>query len=42
MKRMLILAVALWFGVSATAHAQATSPTNAASTVTGAIVPAKK
>jgi hypothetical protein len=43
MKRMLILTVTLWFGVSATAHAQVSSqvnsPTNAASTVTGAIVP---
>lgn len=43
MKRMLILAVTLWLGVSATAHAQVSSqvnsPTNAASTVTGAIVP---
>jgi hypothetical protein len=39
MKRMLILAVTLWLGVSATAHAQVNSPTNAASTVTGAIVP---
>jgi hypothetical protein len=43
MKRMLILAVTLWLGVSATAHAQVSSqvnsPTNAVSTVTGAIVP---
>lgn len=39
MKRMLILTVTLWLGVSATAHAQVNSPTNAASTVTGAIVP---
>ena len=43
MKRMLILAVSLWLGVSATVHAQVSSqvnsPTNAASTVTGAIVP---
>ena len=39
MKRKLILAATLWLGVSATAHAQVTSPTNAASTVTGAIVP---
>ena len=39
MKRMLILAVILWLGVSATAHAQVNSPTSAASTVTGAIVP---
>ena len=39
MKRMLILAVTLWLGVSATARAQVNSPTNAASTVTGAIVP---
>ena len=43
MKRMLILAVPLWLDVSATAHAQVSSqvnsPTNAASTVTGAIVP---
>jgi hypothetical protein len=39
MKRMLILAVTLWLGVSATAHAQVNSPTNTASTVTGAIVP---
>ena len=39
MKRMLILAVTLWLGVSATAHAQVNSPTNAASTVTGAIEP---
>jgi hypothetical protein len=57
MKQMLILAVTLWLGVSATAHAQVSSsvgtqpqvsaqtgaqlnsPTNAASTVTGAIVP---
>jgi len=43
MKRMLILAVTLWFGVSATVHAQVSSqvnsPTNAVSTVTGAIVP---
>jgi len=43
MKRMLIVTVALWLGVSATAHAQVSSqvnsPTNAVSTVTGAIVP---
>src|SRR5580704_19487546 len=39
MKRMLILAVTLWLGVSATAHAQVNSPTDAASAVTGAIVP---
>jgi hypothetical protein len=39
MKRMLILTVTLWLGVSATANAQVNSPTNAASTVTGAIVP---
>jgi hypothetical protein len=39
MKRMLILTVTLWLGVSATAHAQVNSPTNAASTVTGAIAP---
>jgi hypothetical protein len=39
MKRMLILTVTLWLGVSATAHAQVNSPTNATSTVTGAIVP---
>jgi hypothetical protein len=39
MKRMLMLAVTLWLGVSATAHAQVNSPTNAASTVTGAILP---
>jgi hypothetical protein len=59
MKRMLFLAVTLWLGVSATAHAQVSSsvgtqpnpqvsaqtgaqvnsPTNAMSTVTGAIVP---
>ena len=49
MKRMLILAVTLWLGVSATAHAQVSSsvgtgaqvnsPTNAVSTVTGAIMP---
>jgi hypothetical protein len=39
MKRMLILAVTLWLGVSATAHAQINPPTNAASTVTGAVVP---
>jgi len=38
-KRMLILAVTLWLGVSATAHAQVNSPTNTVSTVTGAIVP---
>jgi hypothetical protein len=37
MKLMLILAVTLWLGVSANAHAQVT--TNAASTVTGAILP---
>jgi hypothetical protein len=39
MKRMLILTVILWLGVSATAHAQVNSPTSTASTVTGAIVP---
>jgi hypothetical protein len=46
MKRMLILTVTLWLGVSASAHAQvnsptsaASTPTNVASTVTGAIVP---
>jgi hypothetical protein len=39
MKRMLILTVTLWLGVSATTHAQVNSPTNATSTVTGAIVP---
>jgi hypothetical protein len=39
MKRMLILTITLWLGVSATAHAQVNSPTSAASTVTGAIVP---
>ncbi|MFH0302971.1 hypothetical protein AAFX91_38595 [Bradyrhizobium sp. 31Argb] len=59
MKRMLILAVPLWLGVSAATHAQVSSsvgtqptpqvsaqtgaqvnsPTNAVSTVTGAIVP---
>jgi hypothetical protein len=39
MKRMLIPAVTLWLGVSAVAHAQVNSPINAASTVTGAIVP---
>jgi len=39
MKRKLILAVTLWLGVSTAAHAQVSSPTNAASTVTGAIVP---
>jgi hypothetical protein len=39
MKRMLILAVTLWLGVSANTHAQVNSPTNAASTVTGAVVP---
>jgi len=39
MKRTLILAVTLWLGVSAIAHAQVNSPTNAASTVTGAVVP---
>ena len=43
MKRMLILAVTLWLGVSANAYAQVSSqvnsPTNAVSTVTGAIVP---
>jgi hypothetical protein len=39
MKRMLILAGTLWFGVSAVAHAQVNSPTNTVSTVTGAIVP---
>ena len=39
MKRMLILAVTLWLGVSGTTHAQVNSPTNAASTVTGAVVP---
>jgi hypothetical protein len=39
MKRMLILTVTLWLGVSATTHAQVNSPTSATSTVTGAIVP---
>jgi len=39
MKRMLILTLTLWLGVSATAHAQVNSPTNAASTLTGPIVP---
>jgi hypothetical protein len=39
MERMLILAVILWLGMSATAHAQVNSPTNSASTVTGAVVP---
>jgi hypothetical protein len=39
MKRTLPLAVTLWLGVSATTHAQVNSPTNAASTVTGAVVP---
>ena len=39
MKRMLILTVTLWLGVSATTHAQVNSPANAANTVTGAIVP---
>jgi hypothetical protein len=39
MKRMLILTVTLWLGVSVTAHAQVNSPINAASTVTGAIAP---
>ena len=39
MKRTLILAVTLWLGVSGTTHAQVNSPTNAASTVTGAVVP---
>jgi len=43
MKRMLILAVTLWLGLPVTAHAQVSSqvnsPTNAASTMTGAIVP---
>ena len=39
MKRMLILTVTLWLGVSATTHAEVNSPINAASTVTGAIVP---
>jgi hypothetical protein len=39
MKRTLILAVTLWLGVSATTHAQVNSPANAASTVTGAVVP---
>jgi hypothetical protein len=39
MKRTLILAVTLWLGVSAATHAQVNSPTNAASTVTGAVVP---
>jgi hypothetical protein len=59
MKRMFVLAVSLWLGLSATAHAQVSlsvgtlptpqvsaqtgaqvnSPTNAASTVTGAIMP---
>ena len=36
---MLILTVTLWLGVSATTHAEVNSPINAASTVTGAIVP---
>jgi hypothetical protein len=35
MKRMLVPAVTLWLGVSATAHAQVNAP----STLTGAIVP---
>ena len=39
MKRMRILAVTLWLGMSATAHAQVNSPSNAASTVTGSVVP---
>jgi hypothetical protein len=39
MKRMLILAVTLWLGASATAHAQVNSSTNPASTVTSSIVP---
>ena len=40
MKRMpILLAATLWLGVSVTAHAQVNSPTNAASTVTDAIVP---
>jgi hypothetical protein len=39
MKRMFILAVPLWLLVSAPAHAQVNFPTNAASTVTGAIEP---
>jgi hypothetical protein len=39
MKRLLILTVTLWLGVSASASAQVNSPTNAASTVTGAMVP---
>jgi hypothetical protein len=43
MKRMLMFAVILWLGASAAVHAQvssqANSPSNAASTVTGAIVP---
>jgi hypothetical protein len=42
MKRMLILTLTLWLGVSATAHAQVNSPTNAASTVTGAMVPSSQ
>jgi hypothetical protein len=36
---MLFPTLTLWLGVSVTAHAQVNSPTNAASTVTGAIVP---
>ena len=42
MKRMFIFAIALWLGVSAVhaqVSAQVNSPTNAVSTVTGAIVP---
>jgi hypothetical protein len=39
MKQMLILVVSTWLGVSAAAHAQVNSATNAASTVTGAIEP---
>jgi hypothetical protein len=39
MKRMLLPAVTLWFGMFATAHAQVNSPTNGPSTLTGAIAP---
>jgi hypothetical protein len=39
MKRMPIFTVTLWLGMFATAHAQVNSPSNAASTVTGAVVP---
>jgi hypothetical protein len=39
---MLILTVTLWLGVSPAAHAQVNSPTNATSTVTGAIVPSSQ